>query len=69
METTIHYLQQTPWADFYLRDCLADFCVFASEAFEEAAGFNTISPRKVYQSVGRVSRMELEVGQQFSDEM
>ena len=56
MKNTIHYSQQTTWEDFYLMGYLVSFCVFALEAFEEAAGFNFISFRKVYQNVGRVQR-------------
>lgn len=69
METTIHYSQQTPWADFYLEGCLAAFCVFGPEVFEEAGDFNIISSRKVFQNVRGVLRRELEFLEQVSSEM
>lgn len=54
METTIHYSQPTPWADFYLGGCLAAFYVFTPEVFEEVAGFNTIWSKMAYQTLGRI---------------
>lgn len=69
METSIHYSQQTPWADSYLGGCLAAVCVFDPEVFEEAGGFNIISSKKVFQNVGGVLRRELKFREQFSSDM